>query len=132
MKKFFFFLFIVLLSSHSNTKAQFSKYIIRFKDKNGTPFSINNPSQFLSSKSLQRRTRQNIAIDETDLPVTPAYIDSVRLSGVVTILNKSKWLNQVCIQTTDAAALTKINNFPFVLSLQPVMRSLSNSASDKF
>ena len=129
MKKSFFLLLIILLSFHSNTTAQFSKYIIRFNDKSGTPFSINDPSQFLSSKSLQRRTRQNIAIDETDLPVTPAYIDSVRLAGTVIILNKSKWLNQVCIQTTDAAALVKINSFPFVLSSQPVMRSLSNSAS---
>src|SRR5688500_1938887 len=118
MKKLFFLFFIVLLHFHSDTKAQFSKYIIRFKDKNGTPFSINDPSQFLSSKSLQRRARQNIAIDESDLPVTPAYVDSVRLAGDVTILNKSKWLNQVCIQTTDAAALVKINNFPFVSGSQ--------------
>ncbi len=129
MEKSFLLFLIVLLSFNSDTKAQFSKYLIRFKDKNGTSFSINNPSQFLSSKSLQRRTRQNIAIDETDLPVTPAYIDSIRLAGAVTILNRSKWLNQVCIQTTDAAALNKINSFPFVLSLQPVMRSLSNAVS---
>jgi subtilisin family serine protease len=128
-----FLLFTILLSFYSETKAQFSKYIIKFKDKNGTPFSINDPSQFLSFKSLQRRTRQNIAIDETDLPVAPAYIDSVRLAGTVTILNKSKWLNQVCIQTTDASALVKINSFPFVLSSQPVMRSLSNiTSTNKF
>ncbi len=132
MKKSFLFLFI-LLNFYPDAKAQFSKYIIRFKDKNGTPFSIDDPSQFLSTRSLQRRTRQNIAIDETDLPVAPAYIDSVRFAGAVIILNKSKWLNQICIQTTDAAALVKINSFSFVLSLQPVFRSLSNAVSaDKF
>ena len=125
MKKFLFHIFIITLGFHSGTQAQFSKYIIRFKDKAGTPFSINNPSQFLSAKSIQRRTRQNISIDETDLPVTPAYIDSVRLAGAVAILNKSKWLNQVCIQTTDNAALAKINSFPFVFSTQPLMRPLS-------
>ena len=105
---------------HSN--AQFSKYIIRFKDKSGTPFSISNPSQFLSSRSIQRRTRQRISIDSTDLPITPKYIDSVRLSGSFIILNRSKWLNQVCIQTTDAAALAKINSFSFVLATQPLIR----------
>ena len=36
------------------------------------------------------------------------------MSGDVSILNVSKWLNQVSIQTTDAAALAKINSFPFV------------------
>ena len=124
MKKLFFLL-IILAGFQLNSKAQFSKYIIRLKDKTGTPFSINNPSQFLSARALERRRRQNILIDETDLPITPAYIDSIRLAGAVTILNKSKWLNQVCIQTTDSEALLKINSFPFVLSSQPLMRSQS-------
>jgi hypothetical protein len=133
MKKFLFFVSIITLGFHFDTKAQFSKYIIRFKNKTGTPFSINNPSQFLSAKSIQRRTRQNISIDETDLPVNPAYIDSVRLAGVVTILNKSKWLNQICIQTADNAALAKINKLPFVLSSQPLMKPQSIlPATDKF
>ncbi|MEJ7675644.1 MAG: hypothetical protein WKF59_23790 [Chitinophagaceae bacterium] len=46
----------------------------------------------------------------------------MRLAGNVIILNKSKWLNEVCIQTTDAAALIKINSFPFVITATPVMR----------
>ena len=102
--------------------AQFSKYIVGFKDKAGTPFSLNNPSAFLSLKAIERRKKQNIAIDETDLPITPRYIDSIRLAGNVTILDNSKWLNQVCIQTNDVAALAKINSFPFVITSQPVMK----------
>ena len=98
-----------------NTNAQ-SRYIIKLKDKGTNPFSISNPSQYLSQRALQRRTRYNIAIDSLDLPVTPRYIDSIRLAGAVTILNSSKWLNQVTIRTTDATALSKINNFPFVIS----------------
>ncbi|MGH2648897.1 MAG: S8 family serine peptidase, partial [Ginsengibacter sp.] len=64
----------------------------------------------------------------------PAYIDSVRLAGAVTILNKSKWLNQVCIATTDTAALAKINNMSFVIASQPVMRpvSIQNTGNNKF
>jgi serine protease AprX len=99
----------------SNTQAQ-NRYIIKFKDKGTNPFSIANPSAYLGPRALQRRARYNIAIDSLDLPVTPRYVDSVRLAGVVTILNTSKWLNQVTIKTTDAAALIKINSFPFVVS----------------
>jgi hypothetical protein len=121
MKKNLFFL-LITICFFSSANAQFSKYIIRFKDKAGTPFSITNPSQFLSARSIQRRTRQNISIDSTDLPITPRYLDSIQLSGSVIILNKSKWLNEVCIQTTDATALAKINSFPFVISSNPVMR----------
>ena len=114
-------LLIVLTSFFTpGTFAQFSKYIVRFKDKAGTPYTVNNPSQYLSAKAIARRAKQNIAIDETDLPVTPGYIDSVRLAGDVTILDKSKWLNQVCIKTTDAAALAKINSLPFVISSEPL------------
>src|SRR5690606_26592419 len=106
-KKYLFILFIFFLAK--NTSAQFTRYMVQFKDKAGTPFSINNPSKFLSPKAIARRTKQHIAIDETDLPVVPRYIDSVRLSGNVTIVNHSKWFNQVCIETSDAAALAKIN-----------------------
>ena len=100
--------------------AQFSRYIIRFKDKGSNPFSISNPGQFLTQRSIQRRLRYNIPIDSADLPVTPRYIDSLRLSGAVTILNTSKWLNQVLIKTSDAVALAKINSFPFVLGIAPL------------
>jgi serine protease AprX len=113
-------LFVFLFADHPNTFAQYSRYIIQLKDKAGTPFSIIDPSQFLTQRSISRRTRYNIPVDQSDLPVTPAYLDSIRLAGNVTIINVSKWLNQVCIQTTDAAALSKINTYSFVLASSPI------------
>jgi hypothetical protein len=120
MKKIILFFFIALFVGETESYAQFSRYIVRLKDKGTNPFSISNPSAYLTARSIQRRTRYNIAIDSTDLPITPRYIDSIRLAGAVTILNSSKWLNQVAIQTTDAAALAKINSFPFVISTGPI------------
>jgi hypothetical protein len=120
--KIFNFLFLLLFCFGLKSSAQFSKYVVQFKDKAGTNFSINNPSQFLSAKSVERRNKQQISIDETDLPIPSRYIDSVRLAGNVFILNQSKWLNQVCIETGDEAAILKINKLPFVKHLQPVMR----------
>src|SRR5674476_422439 len=101
MKKLLLILSIIFIADSANSYAQFSRYIIQLKNKAGTPFFTSNPSRFLSQRSIDRRKRYNISVDESDLPVTPAYIDSIRLSGNVTILNVSKWLNQVCIQTTD-------------------------------
>jgi hypothetical protein len=120
MKKIILFLFIALFVAEADSYAQFSKYIIRLKDKGTNPYSLSNPLQYLTQRSIDRRTRQSIVIDSTDLPITPRYIDSIRLAGAVTILNSSKWLNQVAIQTSDAAALAKINSFPFVLSSGPL------------
>jgi serine protease AprX len=127
MKKIILFIFIGLFVANTNTYAQFSKYIIRLKDKGTNPFSISNPSAYLTARAIQRRTRYGIAIDSTDLPITPRYIDSIRMAGAVVILNSSKWLNQVAIQTTDAAALVKIAGFPFVLSSGPIAARNSQS-----
>ncbi len=104
--------------------AQSTRYIVRFKDKGTSPYSLGNPGAYLTNRAVQRRTRYNIPLDSADLPITPRYIDSIRLAGTVTILTISKWLNQVAIQTTDAAALTKINTFPFVISTAPIAASM--------
>lgn len=114
MSKKIFGLLILLLVLSASGFAQ-PKYIVRFKDKAGTPFTLANPSAYLTPRAIARRTRYNIAIDSADLPALQRYLDSVRLAGTVTILNTSRWFNQVCIQTTDAAALAKINAFPFVV-----------------
>ncbi|MEO6583605.1 MAG: S8 family serine peptidase [Ferruginibacter sp.] len=133
MQKILFFIFFTVLSTTA-VQAQFSRYIIQFKDKGTNPFNIANPSQYLSARSIARRQRYNIPIDSTDLPITPRYIDSVRLSGAVTIINVSKWLNQVLIKTSDATALAKINTLPFVIStasIAPFTLSLS-TPTNKF
>lgn len=101
-------------------QGQLTRYIVRLKDKAFNTYSIANPSQFLSQRAIDRRTRYNIPVDSTDLPVTSRYLDSIRLAGAVTILNTSKWLNQVAIRTTDPAAIAKINAMPFVISAAPV------------
>ena len=120
MNKIILFILIAFFVASPDSYAQFSKYIVRLKDKGTNPYSLSNPLQYLTQRSIDRRTRQSIVIDSTDLPITPRYIDSIRSAGAVTILNSSKWLNQVAIQTTDAAALAKINSYPFVLSSGPL------------
>ena len=117
MKKFTFFLCFLFFVAFANAQ---TRYIVRLKDKGTNPFSLSNPSQYLSQRALDRRTRYNIPIDSADLPVTPRYIDSLRLAGAVTILNSSKWLNEVAIKTSDAVAIAKINSFPFVISATAV------------
>lgn len=107
-------LLLLLLRLTDDVCAQYSKHVIFFTDKNETSFSLSNPSAYLSAKSITRKTRYQVPIDSNDLPVVQRYVDSVRLAGVVTILGRSRWLNAVIIQTTDAAALQKINSFPFV------------------
>ena len=131
MKKFLLFLYLIFALHHISS-AQYSKIIVQLKDKGSNTFSIANPSQYLSTRAIDRRARYNIAIDSFDLPITKRYVDSIRLAGAVTILSTSKWLNQVLIQTTDASAIIKINNFPFVKSSYGVSNRQAQVPADKF
>ncbi len=93
---------------------QYPKWILQFTDKNNSPYSINNPAVYLSQKAIERRSRYNIAIDSTDLPVNPNYIQQVLAKGNVSFLSESKWLNQILIYCIDTAVINSINNLPFV------------------
>ena len=100
----------------NNSHAQFTRYIIKLKDKNGTPHTFSNPIGYLSQRAIDRRNRYGLSIDSTDLPVTPSYITQIKNVPNITVLNISKWLNAITIQTTDANALATINGFSFVQS----------------
>jgi len=125
-------MFAFVTSSYAQ---QYDKYVIQFTDKNNSPYSLTNPSQYLSEKAIARRTKYDIAIDSTDLPVNPAYIQTVLAQGNVTLLAKSRWLNDILILTTDQAALDAINNLPFVKKEQVqgfLIAHNNGSALDKF
>lgn len=94
-----------------------TRYLIKFKDKNNSPFSLSTPGAYLSQRSIDRRTRYSIAYDSTDLPVNPSYITQIKAVAGVNFLNASKWLNAVTIQTTSSAAITTISALPFVQSV---------------
>ncbi|GAB4314206.1 MAG: S8 family serine peptidase [Bacteroidales bacterium] len=92
-------------------------YWVRFTDKDNTPYSIEEPEAFLTERALQRREKQGIVIDESDLPVDPDYIAGVAATGAQ-IHGVSRWFNSVTVYTTDPSVLTQINNLPYVLSVQ--------------
>jgi serine protease AprX len=117
--------FLITSSAGVFSQTYPGRYYIRFTDKNNNPYSLDRPGEFLSERALQRRMNQNIPLSFNDLPVTPAYIDSVRALGVP-VYNISKWFNALTTDTISKFLLEKIYNLPFVVkpseydSLQPV------------
>ena len=63
-------------------KCQMYRLYLKDKDLDHTPFSVNRPSEFLSQRSIDRRKRQGIPVDLTDLPVAPAYEQQVTEAGI--------------------------------------------------
>ena len=86
----------LIFSLCSSLHAQTYRYLILFKDKASNTYSLNKPEAFLSSKSLERRTKNLVAITQQDLPVSETYLNQVRATGA-RILFPLKWINGALI-----------------------------------
>ena len=95
---------------------------LRDKDLQHTPFSVNRPEQFLSARSIERRKRQGLPVDVTDLPIAPAYLDSVSRTGIE-IVGQSKWNNTLLVKIHKEKELNKLNSLSFITKKLKVFSS---------
>ena len=111
------FLIATLIALCTSTFAQIGPdlYFIEFTDKNNTPYSLDNPQEYLSQRAIDRRQAQNIRIDSLDLPVNPSYIAALQELGLE-IVNPTKWLNGTTVRTNDYDLVLQARNLPFVKS----------------
>jgi len=113
MKKLLFLLLALGVTGISEAQMT-AKYWITFTDKNGSPYSISNPSAYLSQRAIHRRAKFSIPVQMNDLPPNPAYIDSLVKIGAV-LFNRCGWLNSVSIAMPDTTTMMpKIRALPFV------------------
>ena len=114
------FTFFIQLSAseESDSKIAYPEgkcYVFRvlLSDKNGTPYSIDKPKEFLSAKAITRRQRQNLKVDSTDLPVSPIYINDLKDYGVK-IIGVSKWNNSLLVRSNNLSVINFLSKLPFV------------------
>lgn len=88
------------------------RYAIHYRYKPQTNDSLDLPEELLLEKALTRRTREGVAVDSTDLPVSPRYIDQL-MPLVDKVQYHSKWLNASVVVAT-AAQMAEIAALPFV------------------
>jgi hypothetical protein len=91
-------------------------YIIYFSDKGVNKNAGLNPSIYLTEKSAERRIKQKIAFDQSDIPVNEEYVQDVIKIGA-TILARSRWFNTIVIEANIDMA-DKIAAFPFIAQIQ--------------
>lgn len=107
---------VCLLSANAQSPA---KYWVQFKDKAHSAYSVAHPEEFLSQRALERRSRFNISVDETDLPVSQYYIDKLKdVDEHAVVLTKSKWMNGVTVYAEREDALEAFKALPFVVDCQ--------------
>lgn len=82
-----------------------NRYMVFFTDKASTPYSIAEPSDFLTQRAISRRLQQNVVITEQDLPVNPAYVLGVKETGAEVFFT-TRWMNGVLVQCDEALVAT--------------------------
>jgi serine protease AprX len=105
---------VLLLLVQQMLYGQDKHHLIYFTDKNNSPYQLSDPEAFLSTRSVERKTRFSIELTEQDLPVVPAYIEAVAQTGA-TVLYTLKWPNAVVVrantgQLEDIALLSFVQN----------------------
>lgn len=116
---------IVTLMTYTSVAAQDAdtltlfRYRVSLRDKANSKFSLAKPEQYLSRKAIERRKRQGISIDSTDLPVNEAYVKGVKKCGVK-VLNRSKWNNTLLVSANDSTTIDAVRKLDYVTGVRLV------------
>jgi hypothetical protein len=110
------------------TDANEYKFRLILKDKGVSDYPIGQPLKFLSAKAIERRRKQNIAIDATDLPISSAYLRAIEAVGGK-IVAKSKWLNTVSVHCEDQFLIDQYKALPFVKDVVKVWQGKKSAVT---
>ena len=115
---FVLILFSIVLAIPTQAQKTY-KYRIAFTDKAGTKFSIDHPLDFLSVRALERRARQQLTVDSTDLPVSQVYLKELTVTGA-RVVATSKWNNTAVVEVLDTLVIEPLGKLPFVKDVKKV------------
>lgn len=128
MKKLLLFLF---LTTFLNSFSQQEDAWVFIKDKPNAASFLSNPLQMLSQRSIDRREKTNLSIDEKDVPIHHVYYSELKNEATISVLGKSKWLNAVHIQGTVDQINALLSKFTFIESIEYANKSLNTSGKIK-
>jgi len=102
------------------------RYAVKYKFKAQSSFSLELPEEYLLLPALERREKEGIPVDSTDLPVSAKYVKTVS-PLVDKIVFHSKWLNASVVVATpeQVDALAKL---PFIESIDLVARGFYSAS----
>lgn len=126
MKKLIFLLlsFLIAVSVFSQ-----QRFVVKFADKAENEYSLDNPTAFLSHKSIERRIRYGINLSKSDLPISQVYLAELDKQGVI-VKSVSKWLNTAIVEGIDDETAQQIEDMPFVEEIT-LLQAASKSEKEK-
>ncbi len=122
-------LFIVYLTIHFNVVAQQDAWIYLI-DKLNVQAAINNPISILTQKSIDRKQKYGISIDQQDVPVNENYISQLKNATGITVMAKSKWFNAVHVRGTQES-IQALEDLSFVSNVEFANKNLNTTKAAK-
>jgi hypothetical protein len=119
-------IFFVILLFYSFVGFSQEDAWVYFSVKNNSQVYFDNPLNMLSQRALDRRTKQNIALDSKDIPIDPNFISQIKAVSGITIMAKSKWLNALHIRG-NVSEINSLKSFAFVSKIDFVNKSLNST-----
>lgn len=117
-------LFVVLgLQSYAQ-----DRFMVFFTDKENSEYSIDNPEEFLSTRSIERKERFGIEITTEDLPVVQSYVQGLMDTGA-DVYFTSRWFNSALVQM-DQNRVSAIESLAFVDRVEYIARGVKLTRSD--
>lgn len=112
-------LFLIYVQAHESNQSY--KFRLYLNEKGNSEYNINEPERFLSPQSIERKRRQNISIDERDLPISNDYFNLIAVAGGK-VISHSKWFSTMVIQLNDSSQIDSFTNLSFVDSAKYIWR----------
>lgn len=119
MKKYLSTLILIAFTLAVSAQPLGPAYVVYFTDKANSPYSIDNPAEFLSEAAIDRRMRQNIPFQLDDIPVNTTYLNAISNAGAQ-IAAVSRWFNLAAVWIQNPSVAQTISNLPFVSSVVPM------------
>ena len=127
---FGFIAFFLGIFSSVNAQDFPAWYLVSFTDKNNSTYQINNPQEFLTKAAIDRRIKNDVEIDSTDLPVNQNYIDSL-ISRNILVYHTSKWMNAALVKIDSQNQINDISNISIIDSLAYMAPFIAPNKSSK-
>jgi len=111
--------------------AQVEDAWIILKDKPLSNQYIEAPLTMLSQKALDRRFKQGISLDDTDVPIHQEYITTISNIPGISVLSQSKWMNALHV-SGDIDVVSTLKSLSFVEKIAYANRSRNTQNKPKF
>ncbi|MDR1644850.1 MAG: S8 family serine peptidase [Tannerellaceae bacterium] len=111
----------MLLLSFEPLKCEQFCFRVYLNDKGNSGYSIEHPEDFLSQEAIDRRRKEGLPVDESDLPIAHACLDTLTALGAHPVVT-SKWFATVVVACDDSLTAKRLQQLPIIDSVKWVWK----------